>query len=406
MLGTECFIGTQKRVGRPRKWAVLGSSEGTTKSRQRPHPLLKDRSIHSNSLSPEHTEFESYSSGQMIPWSRPPIASFPYGTLETNRDTAAFASTPSFVQPGYASMDPLAWEDAFPLFSDMPYQESGPNLESLYGLRHNMNSNMPHQQQLMIMLPTPDDYIYDFGDVKIEAEISRLYADLQLRGAIMESHAHALDLDAIIYRDSPLYIDSCTMAVFTIKTSRTFLQILGRVHRQLSLDSGISEHQTSPRLHRPSDFRRKQLSPPLAAGITSVFGRLLSIYELTVDRITQRLERFHSYPPASMPGVTSEEGVVIEACAQGARFGHEIGNLLAQMEVALGISEQQGKNSTGVLSSEYIKMLWEVLDESTGVAPGRGIMRPTDVRRLLGHVVAILEQLALQQADRTARRVG
>lgn len=382
---------------------MRGTFDGTTKSIQRPH-LLKDRNVHSDSLSTEHMELKSYSSGQMIPWSGPPPASFPYGALETESDTLAFVSTCSFVQPEYASMDPLAWADVLPLFSDMRYQGSGPNLHSLDGSRHSIISHSSHQQRPTIMLPTPDNYIYDFGDFKIEAEISKLYTALQLRGAIMESHAHALDLDAIIYRDSPLYIDSCTMAVFTIKTSRTFLQILGRVHRQLSLESAIPEHQTSPRLHRPYDFRRKQLSPPLAAGITSVFGRLLSIYELTVDRITQRLERFHSYLPASMPGVTSEEGVVIDACAQGARFGHEIGNLLAQMEVALGISEQQGKNSTGVLSSEYIKMLWEVLDESTGVAPGRGIMRPTDVKRLLGHVVAILEQLALQQADRTASR--
>lgn len=210
------------------------------------------------------------------------------------------------------------------------------------------------------------------------------------------SMMQTLDFDAIIYRDSPLFLDNSTLANFVMMTSESFLQILERLQLSI-LNAEYQLRSTHQRLHsgmaRLPQSLSGHLSPPLAAGITSVFSRLLYIYEFMIDRLVERIERNDLGPPNEMPDLMPQDGSLKTSCAQGIFYCNHLHYLVDRMEHVLGLHEDQGLEEPSILSSDQIEILESVIDEYNGFGSNQGILRPADTKKLLKQITRVLKRI-------------
>ncbi|KAK5155082.1 hypothetical protein LTS14_006037 [Recurvomyces mirabilis] len=240
------------------------------------------------------------------------------------------------------------------------------------------------------------------GDLEIMTGMSMIFEDLQLRSAIIKTSTVPLDLNAFIYENSPLYINNRTLADFMLEACTNFLHILRRMRSRIRMNRNAaieSSDQGDGLARRRQDDSTSHLSSALFVGLTNIFRRLLSIHELILDRLTDRIERIESDPVMTIPGLLSVTGETRSACAQGALFCSLSITLLEQMEEVLGVAEEPENEELGILSAEQVQTLWAVVDHSTGVAPGFGIMRPADIKMLLRQSVTVLHRLSTHQAN-------
>ncbi|KAH6955716.1 hypothetical protein BKA56DRAFT_503639, partial [Ilyonectria sp. MPI-CAGE-AT-0026] len=210
------------------------------------------------------------------------------------------------------------------------------------------------------------------------ATLSLINIDLQNRMQATEAHKHMLDLDLIIYRRGPLFINNITLAEFTLKVSQDCLSVLTNLHSAVSRQKSFASTplrnnglSLSPRAPDQS------LTAPVALAITSIFAQLLDLYELNLKCILTRLEKLNVEPIAStsLPGLTFEAPNPDTRCMQGMLFVEAIHNLLQRMEVLLGISWGP-ERADGLLSPRQMYTLWnEISDES-----GSSITRTDSVK--------------------------
>jgi hypothetical protein len=218
----------------------------------------------------------------------------------------------------------------------------------------------------------------------ISHTLSKISLELDLRRVVIEHNRSSLDLDTMIYQQGPLFINNYTLGEYLISATQEFLQASTRL-----LESMKSGANTS---FVPANVP-EHLSHALARNVTSIFTMLLSFYELFLEHLTSRIERISTHPVAPIPGLTFNGELLAKPCEQGVLFCQVALSLLERLESVLGVVTKG--EEAGLLSSEQIEDLWSQLDGSDGVASGRGIMRPADVKSLFRKVAAVFERLSL-----------
>lgn len=202
---------------------------------------------------------------------------------------------------------------------------------------------------------------------------------LQKRGVLVKNNRSKLDLNMLIYREGPLFIESHSLAEYAMDASQEFLQIL-----------------TSLRDSRQLHYRRnEESSTSVVKAITGVYCRILSFYELFLEHLTARTERLASEPVIPIPGLMFNGMPLNGPCAQGVLFCSTCLNLLGKLEHVLGLTSDY---SRGLLSPKEIDVLLDTLVGSTDLAFSEGIMRPEDVKKLFVQAANVLERLYLVEA--------
>ncbi|GFF23925.1 hypothetical protein IFM61606_08984 [Aspergillus udagawae] len=245
------------------------------------------------------------------------------------------------------------------------------------------------------------------GDIESSdaiAKLSKINLDLHIRITATERNKAILDLNSILYRESPLFIHNSTLAEFMLNTSEEFLQILKRLRSSQnpftlpSQSSHDNRHNPTSAFSLTYPFAAAQpLLGPLSLTITSIFSQLISLYELFLEHLTARLARLAIDPIATIPGVTFGGLPIENPCLQGLLFCNVTVHRLEGMERALGISETPEGGTVGLLSARQIDVLWSELDGRIGLTPCNGATRLARVKRLLGKVAIIFKTLSVSK---------
>lgn len=257
-------------------------------------------------------------------------------------------------------------------------------------------------------------------------KLSKLNLDLHIRMAAVEMNKSILDLDSFIYQNGVLHINDTTLAEFMLKASQEFLQILKQLVSSQSTPSHLRALRTTdntfPKLlpqslssyhdnhylspspspsssSGSSEVSEPPLSAPTALTITSIFIQLISLYELTLEHLTTRIERFAMNPIRSIPKLSSGGLPVAEPCIQGMLFSEVVVHLLERIERLLGIGSVLGSSDVGLLSARQRDVLWSELSGSMSVLPSHGVMRPANVRNTFKKVAVILKQISIDEQN-------
>lgn len=368
MLDTHCYIGERKSVGRPRTSTSRPQSKRVRPKGQWAKKALRQREghVHESTNSMFLLGADNIAPAQ----SSPPIVEI----TELSPISAA---------------DPEVNND----FSLLPMDVNETSEEASALQIYPWKSTHQSSRNTSVEVPSSSKF-HIFEDD--EAKLGRLYSELQTRGAMIVSMMQTLDFDAIVYRDSPLFLDNSTLANFVMMTSESFLQILERLQLSI-LNAEYQLRSTHQRLHsgmaRLPQSLSGHLSPPLAAGITSVFSRLLYIYEFMIDRLVERIERTDLGPPNEMADLMPQDGSLKTSCAQGIFYCNHLHYLVDRMEHVLGLHEDQGLEEPSILSSDQIEILESVIDEYNGFGSNQGILRPADTKKLLKQITRVLKRI-------------
>jgi hypothetical protein len=202
---------------------------------------------------------------------------------------------------------------------------------------------------------------------------------LRLRSTIVQINRLDMNLSLIIHRKGPLFIGGYSLAEYVMVSTQELIHIVGSLVNQ-----PLSTHQHD-----------EQLSACLVSTITDVYCRLLSFFEIFLEHLTDRAERYASDPVIPIPGLTFNGIVLTGPCTQGVLFSSTTYHILGQLEDVLGLDTMSG--GKGLLSTTQIDLLCSKLDGSDDLAQSRGIMRPADVKKLFAQVATVLEQLAVNE---------
>ncbi|KJK66047.1 hypothetical protein P875_00021814 [Aspergillus parasiticus SU-1] len=292
------------------------------------------------------------------------------------------------------------------------------NFDSTFGsLLDKAANKIPHASAPTV-IPGLEDAVDGIETSDALGKLSKINLELHVRVTAAEMNKTILDFNSLIYQNSPLCIDNYTLAVFTLKASQEFVQILTRLlnsrqchglpstwQKPVSLYPGpmmlpLQSHQdnvlNSTSASSPPFFSAasQPLLAPLALTIISIFTQLITVYGLFLEHLSTRIERLPTDPITPIPGIIFG-GVPLETpCMQGMLFFNGVLHLLETMEQALGISEREG-GTVGLLSDRQVEVLWSELDGGLVITPGGGTMRPSDVKKLLGRMAMILNHFSL-----------
>ena len=201
---------------------------------------------------------------------------------------------------------------------------------------------------------------------------------LRLRSTLVQINKAKMHLGMLIHRRGPLFIGTYSLAEYVMNSAQEFEQLVSILLSRMDTPC------------RPD----QQLSACILSTIVDVYCRLLSFFELFLEHMTDRAERFATDSVIPIAGLMFNGVVLTGACAQGTLFSSSIYHLLCRLENMLGLECASG---TGLLSAEQLNELCDKLDRSNGLAQGRGIMRPADMRKLFAQVSTVLEQLSIHE---------
>lgn len=361
MHNIDCNVGRQRRIGRPRRRAVTEAS-----------PQSRLRGADNTPRAEQHVSSPTHhaSSSLMAPISRSS------GTSDA---------------PVLLDIDFSSFIDAT-VFPESPLKVSVPTPSTLIPhaplsrLRIEQPPN-PSFAPLATLWRQPSvDPILDSV-----ASLSLINIDLQKRLYAAETYKHVLDLDLIIYRRGPLFINNLTLTEFTLKVSRDYLSVLENLHSVTSHQAALAS--TSLRHDGSSLGPRAPAEPlttPVTLAITSIFAQLLDLYELNIECLLTRLERLNVEPIAStsLPGLAFEESNLDIRCMQGMLFVEAIHNLLQRIEISLGIS-WGSELGDGLLSPRQMYTLWnEISTEARS-----NITRPDSIKSSMQQVIFRIRQV-------------
>ncbi|KAH8704061.1 C6 zinc finger domain protein [Talaromyces proteolyticus] len=418
ILGAECIRGQQKKVGRPKQTAA--SAHDASKV-----PGFKSRSTVKVSRSKTFDQ-QSQQSQFNSPGRSGESPSFPgihdqVGWSSTTSPAAAPVLAPSRVTASYDASVPTptigmssfcqgllspnttnASHDDYPLlcFGSAAFDSTAVDALSLVRVVNSVNCT-----PTTLIVPGQERPV---GGIEISdaiAKLSKINLDLHIRMAAIEKNRMIVDLNSLIYRESPLFIENDTVAVFMLKTSQDFVLILTRLlNSRHCLPEPVpprlqsyqyNYHNSTPASSLPYPSVASQpLLTPLALAITSIFTQLISLCELFLEHLTTRIERLSTNPIAPIPGITFGGSPLAEPCMQGMLFSNGVVHLLETMERVLGISEP-GSSKVGLLSARQIEVLWSELDGRVGVTRDHGTMRPAHVKNLLQRIATVLSRLSM-----------
>ena len=201
---------------------------------------------------------------------------------------------------------------------------------------------------------------------------------LRLRSTLVQNNNSRMNLSLLIHRKGPLFIGTYSLSEYVMTSAQEVEQLIAIL---------LSAMDTAC---RPDGG----LSACLLSTIIDVYCRILSFFQLFLEHLTDRVERYASDPVVPIPGLKFNGVVLTGPCAQGVLFSSSIYHILGRLENLLGLDSTFGN---GLLSSEQLDELCNQLDQSNDLAQSRGIMRPTDLRKLFAQVSAVLEQLAVNE---------
>ncbi|KFZ20044.1 hypothetical protein V501_00333 [Pseudogymnoascus sp. VKM F-4519 (FW-2642)] len=443
LLGVKCTPGLQNKVGRPR--GALASDDKSSK--QPPNKSVSTVNTayttpavgkHNQAKSPGRSpEASPLLGGNQLDWcsvmspavtGEPVLVTTASNSLDTapawptmGMDFLGQASLPGDITNDFDHMFPPPDTDLNPSFTILPY----------YALDTTVTTSSPsgrtYPAAVEIWAPSRQGRIA--GDVPVASDalvkLSKLNLDLHTRMAAVEMNKSILDLDSFIYQSGVLHIDDTTLAEFMLKTSQEFLQILTQLlssqstpsHLRAlrttdttfpnpqSLSSYHDNHYLSPSPSPSSsagssDVSKPPLLAPIALIITSVFIQLISLYELTLEHLTTRIERIAMNPIRPIPNLSSGGLPVVEPCIQGMLFSEVVVHLLERIERLLGIGAVHASGDVGLLSARQRDVLWGELSGSLSVLlPSHGVMRPANVRNTFKKVAVILKQISIDELN-------
>lgn len=202
---------------------------------------------------------------------------------------------------------------------------------------------------------------------------------LRLRSALVQSNRSKMNLTLLIHRQGPLFIGSHSLCEYVMDATQELVQIVSIL---------LEDRPRSVFSHDD------QLSACLVSTIMDVYCRILSFFELFLEHLTDRAERFTADPILPIPGLTFNGVVLTGSCTQGTLFSSSCFYLLGRLEQVLGLDTVPAK---GLLSTSQIDALCTKLDGSDDLVQSRGIMRPSDVKKLYAQMATVLEQLSLAE---------
>lgn len=446
LLGVECTAGRQNRVGRPRR-ALTSGDKGSKQLLNKPvstvntaytTPAVRE---HYQAKSPgrSHEASAFLDGGNQLGWSSVlslAVTGEPVLVSPTNNslDTAPAWPTMGMDFFGQAS---LPWEIANDLDHMFPPLDTDPNYSFTILPFHAPStaittSSSPGRTYPAVEILAPSGQGRIAGDVPMasdaQVKLSKLNLDLHIRMAAVEMNKSILDLDSFIYQNGVLHINDTTLVEFMLKTSQEFLQILTQLVSSQSTPSHLRALRTTdntfPKLlpqslssyhdnhylspspspspsssSGSSEISEPLLLAPIALTITSIFIQLISLYELTLEHMTTRIERIAMNPIRPIPRLSSGGLPVVEPCIQGMVFSEVVVYLLEKIERLLGIGPVLGSGDVGLLSARQRDVLWSELSGSLSVLPSHGVMRPANVRNTFKKVAVILKQISIDEQN-------
>lgn len=203
----------------------------------------------------------------------------------------------------------------------------------------------------------------------------RIIDGLRLRSTVVQAALPRMSLSLLIHRRGPLFVGNYSLAEYVMSAA----QDLAHVATSLLNQSGS--------VYRPDE----KLSALLVPTIMDVYCRILSFIQFLLEYLTDRAERYASDPVIPIHGLTFNGIVLTGPCTQGTLFCSSVYYLLLRLENVFGLDSVSGN---GLLSTNQIDVLCSILDESDDLVQSKGIMRPTDLRKLYARVATVLERLA------------
>ncbi|KAI9162748.1 Stemphyloxin II biosynthesis cluster transcription factor sthR [Paramyrothecium foliicola] len=234
------------------------------------------------------------------------------------------------------------------------------------------------------------------------SELQRVNFDLHIRAAAIEHHKKELNLEMMIYREGPLFIDGLTLTDLALKASQAFVETLSRLQ-------GTQARAISPPTPPPAltfgDFSSATLSPrprvaneplsaPVVLAMTSVFTQLVELYELNVRQLSIRVEQIDTLPIAPIPGLAFAGETMLNPCIQGMLFCNMVVHLLERMERALGIAGSP-ENGEGLLSPRQMDVLWSELGGENG-STHVGMLRSKLLKKAYVDAGMMLREISLR----------
>ncbi|QKX55111.1 uncharacterized protein TRUGW13939_02203 [Talaromyces rugulosus] len=415
-LGTECATGQQQRVGRPKQAAAdahdaakgpVFKSRSTVK-----RPRTKTPGWHSQkSLLMPHgwsQESPSFPDAYHKPASSSTTSSASWPVPTPSRYTATEHECDPKMIRSTIGMDSIrrtssTWNTAPGLHHGFSLSDFDSRFNFTITDAHPPDSaaNSIYCDPVDLAMPEKEPEANNEGSHAL-AKLSKINIDLHIRVAAAEMNRTSLDLNSLIYRDSPLFINNHTLAEFILKASEDFVQILTRLcgsqrpaSQSLQIQQQSCHDLTSTFLLAFPYAATQPLLAPLMLTIISIFTQLISLYEVLLEHLTTRIERLDVDPITTLPGITFGGVSLEKPCVQGMLFSNAMVQLLERMECALGICEMPEGGKVGLLSARQIDVLWSEIRGRVGITPREGALQPAHVKKLFGKVAGIFHQISL-----------
>jgi hypothetical protein len=233
------------------------------------------------------------------------------------------------------------------------------------------------------------------------AKLHRISLDLHTRAEAVELHKEIMNLDMMIYRQGPLFMDNLTLLGSMLKASQDFVRVLaqlctGRLEPSSAVSPQAITHATSDLSNLlPQPCIKSQPSKsPIALAITDVFTQLVDLYELNAEQLSARIERIHFEPVAPIPELTFGGVMMVDPCIQGMMFSDMVIHLIEKMERLLGISGGR-EGGEGLLSLRQKMVLWIELGGENEGGSDYGMMRPRILKKAFQNTRMALKRISL-----------
>ncbi|KAL4985927.1 hypothetical protein BDW68DRAFT_198490 [Aspergillus falconensis] len=391
VLDAECVAGQQRKVGRPKHSAI-----SAREAHQGPGSMSRPTA---------NTAFRKKAPGRqsrqshLLAHGQSPDSECPAYNPAPKRSAVTAAescSVPTMTRP--ASGTETIHQRSFNLNIPYDYHESPlANIDSSIDLTtSDDHANRIYRDPSTLAMAGQERLRGDIANTEAIVNLSKVNLDLHIRLAAAEMNRTILDLNSLIYREGPLFIQNYTLAEFVLKTSEDFSQILTRL---CASQTPCPSHNLTPTSSLAFSYvPTKQLPAPLALTITSIFTQLISLYEVFLDHLIARIERLSTEPVEPIPNVKFK-GLLRpdQPCVQGMIFSNLVVELLEEIEGSLGINKMPLQREIGLLSARQVDVLWSELEGRVGITSRDGAMKPADVKQLFRKAAIILHQFSLRE---------
>ncbi|KAH7329612.1 hypothetical protein B0I35DRAFT_420568 [Stachybotrys elegans] len=428
-LRLDCMAGQQRKIGRPSRWAPLGSS--TRSGRQTPR--LGEQPI-ASALAPESlVPSPLFGDTELANW----------GDVDAS---PLVTQLPDFINDGFQT-SALAL-GSFNLTPNLSIFNFDPDESGCYGLSTPACRAALRSPNITIQVPLdPSPSPLDAG--AIMSELSQLNLKLHARTEAVKKNRSLINFESLICH-SFLHIEGLSFIEFALQATQDFVHSIAQIHfsndksqpfpnhafeapsrmQQASGSNlGTFEYRTPSPTLSPASLESSEgildavptsihsnnkdtlarhdeevISLSLALLITSIYAQILDMLELASTLTVERYSRAHVEPVQPIEGIQFGSLPLIDGCTQGIVSSQIIISLLKRAERYLGIGMVPVNARRGILTQEQMDLLWAALNEggwerniSTG-SDDSSKPRTNKVERVRNRyqeLLSMLQQLAL-----------